>query len=363
MEINRSNYEIWLIDLLDGNLSKIQADMVRHFLDRNPDINEEFNQMKGLVAETAQGVYKNKEKLKNSPDNIPESQFELLCASFYEGDLHGESKEELLKIIDSNNGRRKTFELFGRAKLVPVPVVYKNKQLLKRTTPFQWVIRFSVIGLSTAAAIVLFAALPFLTKRDINYNLQNSALVFPLNPGHNDKYFEILSGSIIRKNHTGKTQFVNKLKPDHDYIAVVSAPDSITAVDEKTVTEGFKVSSIPVSMINLTADAGIQKYESSALLSASPELVVPVEDTDMSNVERFVAKVFREKILREKPTRETPLKGYEIAEAGVAGLNKLLGWEMALNERNDENGELKSIYFSSKILKFNTPVKKNQTEQ
>jgi hypothetical protein len=363
MEINRSNYEIWLIDLLDGNLSKVQADMVRHFLEQNPDINYEFSHMKGPVAETACGVFKNKENLKKSPDNIPESQFELLCASFYEGDLYGESKEEFLNIIDSNNDRRKTFELFGRAKLAPVPVVFKNKQLLKRTTPFQWIIRFSVIGLSTAAAIVLFAALPYLTKRNIIDNRGNSAQDFPLNPGLKDNYFEIQSGSIIRKNNTGKTLFINKPKPDHGYVAVLSAPDTITAVDEKTATEGFEVSSIPVSMISLTADAGIQKYGSSALLPSYPVAVVPTDETDMSNVERFVAKVFREKILREKPTRETPLKGYEIAEAGVAGLNKLLGWEMALNERNDENGELKSVYFSSKILKFNTPVKKNQTEQ
>jgi hypothetical protein len=54
------------------------------------------------------------------------------------------------------------------------------------------------------------------------------------------------------------------------------------------------------------------------------------------------------------------LKAYEIAEAGVSGLNKLLGWEMALDERKDENGKLKSVYFSSKILKFNAPVKNSE---
>jgi len=33
---------------------------------------------------------------------------------------------------------------------------------------------------------------------------------------------------------------------------------------------------------------------------------------------------------------------------------------MALDEKNDENGELKSVYFSSKILKFKAPVKKSE---
>ena len=58
-----------------------------------------------------------------------------------------------------------------------------------------------------------------------------------------------------------------------------------------------------------------------------------------------------------------PLKGYEIAKAGVTGLNKLMGWEMALNERKDVEGNLKSVYFSSKLLKFNAPVKKSETLQ
>jgi hypothetical protein len=65
--------------------------------------------------------------------------------------------------------------------------------------------------------------------------------------------------------------------------------------------------------------------------------------------------------LKENPSPDSPLKGYEFAEAGVSGLNKLLGWEMALDKNNDNNGELKSIYFSSKILKFKAPVKNTES--
>jgi len=58
-----------------------------------------------------------------------------------------------------------------------------------------------------------------------------------------------------------------------------------------------------------------------------------------------------------------PLKVYEIAEAGVTGLNRLFGWGMSLDEKNDNKGDLKSVYFSSKILKFNAPVKKSEPLQ
>ena len=61
---------------------------------------------------------------------------------------------------------------------------------------------------------------------------------------------------------------------------------------------------------------------------------------ERSNIGRFVSKTFRETFLKENITPDSPLKGYEIAEAGVSGLNKLLGWEMALDKNNDENGSL-----------------------
>ena len=83
-------------------------------------------------------------------------------------------------------------------------------------------------------------------------------------------------------------------------------------------------------------------------------------DEERSKLSRFIARTFRERILKEPSSADTPLKAYEIAEAGVTGLNKLLGWEMDLDERKDEKGELSSVYFNSKILKINAPVKKSE---
>ena len=99
------------------------------------------------------------------------------------------------------------------------------------------------------------------------------------------------------------------------------------------------------------------------LIAFQPTYNGPVYDDGRSKLSRFISKTFREKILKEKSAKDTPLKGYEIAVAGVTGLNKLLGWEMALDKKNGENGELKSIYFSSKLLKFNAPVKKSESVQ
>ena len=58
------------------------------------------------------------------------------------------------------------------------------------------------------------------------------------------------------------------------------------------------------------------------------------------------------------PIDETQTRS-DLAKAGITGLNKLLGWEMSLQKNTDESGDIKSYYFSSRLLKFKAPVKKS----
>jgi hypothetical protein len=97
------------------------------------------------------------------------------------------------------------------------------------------------------------------------------------------------------------------------------------------------------------------------LIAYNPEIITPAVDIERSSVGKFLSRTYRNLILNEEAATDLPIKGYEIAEGGINGLNKLFGWEMALQKTNDENGDLQSLYFSSKMLKFNAPVKKSET--
>ncbi len=50
MQIDRSNYEIWIIDWLDGNLNSSQVGQLNLFLDQNQDLREEFNDLTSVEA-------------------------------------------------------------------------------------------------------------------------------------------------------------------------------------------------------------------------------------------------------------------------------------------------------------------------
>ena len=161
MQIDRSNYEIWLIDWLDENLSDIQIEQLQLFLRDNPDLKEEFEELTTFRLNPSERSFTNKSRLQKSPSDLSETQFEYLSVAYLENDISADQQAEL-----------------------------------------------------------------------------------------------------------------------------------------------------------------------------------------------------KEKILKEKTAKDSPLKAYELAEAGVSGLNKLLDCEM--DEKKDANGVLKSVYFSSKIIKFNAPIKKSE---
>ena len=119
MPIDRSNYEIWIIDWLDGNLNSYQIEQVKVFLDHNPDLKEEVNELIGEEIIPPAISFPNKESLKKSPEEMTPSQFEYLCAAYLENDLSVSQQAELREIINIYPEKKKTFDLIQKTILSP----------------------------------------------------------------------------------------------------------------------------------------------------------------------------------------------------------------------------------------------------
>jgi len=346
MKPDRSNYEIWFIDWLDGNLDAQQVEELNIFLDKNPDLREEFKELTPVVIEHSDRQYKNKESLLRSTADISDSQFEYLSVAFLENDLSSEQKAELIELTGQNADRKRSFDLIQKTRISPVSLTYAYKSNLLRKTPLQKVIRLSIIGLSAAAVITLIISVFLSAPREISTSINNMASIFVPE--------KIIQMPVERQNEV-------RLVPVRKEQAVQTKTELMAVVLTDSVEKSIIVKDNGINKINLSYDVEFSvNMAINTLMASNITYTLPEEDDGRSNVSRFISKTFREKILREKTAPDTPLKGYEIAEAGVTGLNKLLGWEMALDKNNDENGELSSVYFSSKLLKFNTPVKKSE---
>jgi hypothetical protein len=359
MDINRMNYEIWLIDLLDGNLSDEQAEQVKLYLEQNPDLKEEFSDLISFNLAQPWNEFEQKNLLKKTPADLSNMQYEYLCSAYLENDLGDESLSELKAIMETDPERRRTFELIQKTKLVPQVAIYQYKNILRKNLPFLRVRQLAVIGLSAAATIAFLIIAYLFAPHYLSEKQGNIAQNMVTNDNLQNSYFEIPEGRIYKAENYTIPKNVKRTTLIADYNAVLARTDTLKYNDEVQIRNEKMDSSLPPAEIHMTADVGMINLNQFTLVASNSMADFSPGDNEMSNLEKFITKLLREKVLRKDVPKETPLKGYEIAQAGITGLNKLLGWEIALNEKNDENGEVTSVYFSSSFLKFNAPVKKN----
>jgi hypothetical protein len=93
--ISRENYEIWIIDYLDGKLNSDQVGSLFAFLEAHPDIYEEFQDLDQAIMPGQDETFDSKEELLKDVLSINEEELDMLLARKSEGDL-SESEEALL---------------------------------------------------------------------------------------------------------------------------------------------------------------------------------------------------------------------------------------------------------------------------
>jgi hypothetical protein len=365
MKPDRSNYEIWLIDWLDGRLNDQQVELLRLFLDENPDLKKEAESLSLSTLQPSPVTFENKHKLKKSPADLDRTQLEYLAVAWLENDLNEQQANELRHALELNPENRKLFDSIQKIKLVPRKVEYNYKTRLKKRRTGARILSLSFSGLAAAAAIaILILSIIFIPR----YFSGNDITMQNMVPDtHNIRPFvvraEILTAPAVNNINRQAHQSNNSSsdKKIIDALAVNTDKD-ITVTDS-----AFREKIIQINKINYLPQAENVFFTSTPIIASLISADIPVEkpsfnpvDEDRSRLGKFIARTLRQKVLNDKIPDETPLKGYEIAEVGIESLNKLLGWEMALVRTNDTNGDIKSLYFSSKVLKFNAPVKKTQ---
>ena len=363
MKPDRSNYEIWLIDHLDGKLDKIQTEQLMSLLEENPDLKEEFYFYSDIKLTPSSEKFINKNLLKKELSDLTDKQFEYLCAGYVENDLSDEQIEELEKIVSSDIARKNEFELFKKAKLSAPNIRFESKRKLLRATPFQKRLKISVAALTAAASIAMFiVAYQFVGKTDLSDN--NLSQIYAVNdkeknvttpelPADEVEIATLPIEQIIATNVS--VMPVNEVAKEIINVEkdVEVVQDSIFIPPQIDRLEQVKIPDLLSINISKTKD-----YQNNML--AHSKTVFDTYDFEKPTPSRNLAQIFREKILKEKIPDNSPIKTYELAEAGINGLNKLLGWEMDFRTRIDENGKVKTIYFSSRRFYAQIPVNKSE---
>ncbi len=135
--INRLNYERFLIDFADGNLSQEQHAQVVLFLEQNSDIAEEFEGIFDVNLEPPSEHCENINSLKKSilkPLIINNDNYEHYFIAYFEGDLTEEEKSQVYEFIDLNKELEKDFLSFQQIYFNTNNSAIIDKSNLKRIT-------------------------------------------------------------------------------------------------------------------------------------------------------------------------------------------------------------------------------------
>ncbi len=362
MKPDRSNYEIWFIDWLDGKLTGPEEDLLIAFLKENPDLQDELKDLELITLASPESDFRNKEVLFRSAGDLSDSQFDYLCISNFENDITSGQKAELDEIISRDEQKKKRYDQYQKIRLRPTAEVFSRKSSVKRLTVARGYLRLAFIGLSAAAAILLLVISVFSARK--SGNIPENSIVQNVTV---DTIYLYSQSPVLRVDQRTSTR---ELKASHSvltagkintaYITLHKPADSVINRINVAAVIGPQRSD-PPAMVSVVSSSGLPYLASannSLIRNYRPKYVPDFIEDNRSNVDRFIARFFHKQIMRDTVMPERPVERFELASAGITGINKLLGWEMELHKNTDENGEIKSYVFSSTLLKFNAPVKR-----
>ncbi len=134
MKITRHNYETFLIDHIDGNLDAETRKELLLFLEQNPDIKNEFENLEDVTISAGDMKMPGKSELKKADETI--SEFDKRCIAFIENDMSEREKLSFAKESFLNEEKSRTLKIFSLTKLTPdTSIVFPDKESLKKSVP------------------------------------------------------------------------------------------------------------------------------------------------------------------------------------------------------------------------------------
>jgi len=349
MEINRNNYQIWITDFYDGILDSRRQDLLMEFLEKNSDLKSEFDDYNNLILHPDLSQRIGKESLKKDLNSLEDGQIEKLVIAYIENDLSNRQKDEFTQLIRENERFSAFYNTYIKLKLEPANYSYPGKRALKMIPYRKGIRRIAFGSLSAAASVVIIITLSLMFKSPVQ-----DQVIFDSSALSSISFTFTDSERICLELHETltKSKAVPKRIPE-------SRQTNIDITADATVPNAGREEILidPVTYPSaITLDIQAVSY---SLADVDPGDQLAIEYPEGLSPRQFIARNFREIILNEEEGSTEKLKAYELADASIRGLNKLLGWEMNLEKNLTVDGQLNNLKFTSQLINFDHKPKKN----
>jgi len=358
MEINRHNYEAYLLDQLEGRLSVEDQQLLQNFLLLNPDCAGDLEEIEPWVLEVGEHSFQNKgrlmKELPNASSELSESNFDLFCIARMEGDLSSQQEDAHRAMVSAEDLKDRHWREWQETKLKPEEVLFKGKDKLKHEDrPKRSLIWISVI--STAAAIalllVLFRSGTDLPQTEQAQEVSGEAADIPV---QRDVQYDVQDDvqDDVQEIAQEEIQAMLAARPEEPARREQELPaDSeplMTVIPQEVLKTGSLAGS--VNLINASSLVGEVVPDRIETLHIPPGkvhlsslTVGQIHDMDLQEVIGDYAQ-----------SKDISL--FSIASAGIKGFNKLAGSDISLLASRNEEGEVSGIRLRGKRFSFSKPL-------
>lgn len=353
MKINKYNYEVFLIDYLDGTLDPSLTGELIVFLEQNPELKNQFDGLEDVVLVNETVSYPNKTDLKKKSflKNGIENESEYLFIASLEGEMSDEEKVRLDAIINENHTRNLDLLIYQKTIIKPSDsIVFPNKVKLKRSAIVP--IRYSTLkrSIGVAASIGLLLSIYTIGKIIVNTNpsniLKNSDITISVNPTLIEPKKELLLNnqtSLVKSNDFALT----KKNPKTD----IKSKNLVTNIGKQVTRkeEPIPAKLLSINSTKITIEKATQNEEIIGFAVSYPR---------HNNFLMIDKNGYADNGMNKSNIREVGF--FEILQYGIRSFGKLMGKDIHLNAQKDKNGSIQKLSFESSLIAFSTPIRKKQ---
>lgn len=350
MNINRQNYEVILIDYLDGKLSPSQTAELMAFLEKHSDIQEELEGLKDAVLVDESVSFPNKSELKKNGflKNGINTEFNYLCISSLEGDITLAEKQNLEALIKQEPNKLRELSAFQKTILNPdAGVVYSKKDSLKRSrvVPIRVSSLKMVMGIAASFTLILSVYTLYNLTNDTKSITDDSKMIVPI-AASTSKVKEIEKILPEAKLNKGFTKV-----DAQNYEKLISPSKETTIVEIKSSSNHEELPSI-INRIDpkvITANINHRDEQVALALLASYNYTPVSSPANNPILLGYVNKY---------NTREIGV--FDIIQYGIKSFGKLIGRDVKLEADKDKNGNIQKVHFESNLFAFSAPIRKKE---
>lgn len=350
MKIDRSNYEIYIVDYFDGKLDQATAQELLRFIGSASDLKESFDAYRSMILPVDETIiYNDKSSLKKAAvretENISEANRETYFIGHTEKILSEAEEAELMQFIALNPQFQKELSIYLSTKLSPdLSIEFPAKEALKKTVVIRSLSKRLVISLSAAAALFVIFISVFLLSR-LNHDVNDGNGIATL--FQNNK----LIRSVVNKGtapaadtYHNNTEVKTNTAQQNDQIPVRENFNPFTCSGKKELAQIETPADKAIAVTEPSVRSEFTDIYNYQKVLADSKRNIEKEQTAYQKLALFGLNKIRKAGGQKQPAAEPDTFSlWDLAYLGVAGYNKITNSNLSIDRKTDNNGKLSSF--------------------